>query len=156
MIGRNLLLAALGLAFALPAGAQTGALEKIRKQGVLTLGYIEGAAPFSFTDAKGEPQGYSVDLCRAVADGLRGQLKRESLQTRWVKLTIQNRIDAVRRGEVDVECSTRAWTLGRQAVVDFRMILCDDGASILAKAGADVSPLADYKGKRIAVISGTT
>lgn len=156
MIGRNLLLAALGLAFALPAGAQTSALEKIRKQGVLTLGYIEGAAPFSFTDAKGEPQGYSVDLCRAVADGIRGQLKREGLQTRWVKLTIQNRIEAVRRGEVDVECSTTTWTLGRQALVDFSLITFVDGASILAKAGADVSHLADYKGKRIAVISGTT
>jgi ABC-type amino acid transport substrate-binding protein len=156
MIGRNLLLAVLGLALALPAGAQTGALEKIRKQGVLTLGYIEGAAPFSFTDAKGEPQGYSVDLCRAVADGLRSQLKREGLQTRWVKLTIQNRIDAVRRGEVDVECSTTTWTLGRQALVDFSLITFVDGASILAKAGADVSHLADYKGKRIAVISGTT
>lgn len=156
MIGRNLLLAALGLALALPAGAQTSALEKIRKQGVVTLGYIEGAAPFSFTDSKGDPQGYSVDLCRAVADGIRSQLKREGLQTRWVKLTIQNRIDAVRRGEVDVECSTTTWTLGRQALVDFSLITFVDGASILAKAGTDVSHLADYKSKRIAVISGTT
>ena len=156
MIGRNLLLAALGLALALPAGAQTSALEKIRKQGVVTLGYIEGAAPFSFTDSKGDPQGYSVDLCRAVADGIRSQLKREGLQTRWVKLTIQNRIDAVRRGEVDVECSTTTWTLGRQALVDFSLITFVDGASILAKAGTDVSHLADYKSKRIAVITGTT
>jgi len=156
MIGRNLLLAALGLALALPAGAQTSALEKIRKQGAVTLGYIEGAAPFSFTDSTGEPQGYSVDLCRAVADGLRDQLKRANLQTRWVKLTIQNRIDAVRRGEVDVECSTTTWTLGRQALVDFSLITFVDGASILAKAGTDVSHLTDYKGKRIAVISGTT
>jgi ABC-type amino acid transport substrate-binding protein len=156
MIGRSLLLAALGIALAMPAEAQTGALDKIRKQGVVTLGYIEGAAPFSFTDSKGEPQGYSVDLCRAVADGLRSQLKQEGLQARWVKLTIQNRIDAVRRGEVDIECSTTTWTLGRQALVDFSLITFVDGASILAKAGADVSHLADYKGKRIAVISGTT
>jgi ABC-type amino acid transport substrate-binding protein len=156
MIGRSLLLAALGIALAMPAEAQTGTLDKVRKQGVVTLGYIEGAAPFSFTDSKGEPQGYSVDLCRAVADGLRSQLKQEGLQARWVKLTIQNRIDAVRRGEVDIECSTTTWTLGRQALVDFSLITFVDGASILAKAGADVSHLADYKGKRIAVISGTT
>jgi len=156
MLGRNLLLAALGLVLALPAGAQTSALEKIRKQSTITLGYIEGAAPFSFTDSTGEPQGYSVDLCRAVADGLRDQLNRAAIQTRWVKLTIQNRIDAVRRGEVDIECSTTTWTLGRQALVDFSLITFVDGASILAKAGTDVSHLADYKGKRIAVISGTT
>ena len=62
----------------------------------ITLGYIDGAAPFSYADGNGEPQGYSVELCRAVADGIAAQLKRESLKVRWVKLTIQNRIDAVR------------------------------------------------------------
>ena len=51
-----------------PGQAQT--LDKIRKQGVITLGYIDGAAPFSYADANGEPQGYSVELCRAVADGI--------------------------------------------------------------------------------------
>jgi len=157
MTGRSLLLTlSLGLALATPAAAQTGALDKIRKQGVISLGYIDGAAPFSYTDSNGEPQGYSVDLCRAVADGLRKQLKREALKTRWVKLTIQNRLDAVRRGQVQVECSTTTWTLGRQQLVDFSLVTFVDGASVLTKAEADVSHLADFKGKRIAVISGTT
>jgi ABC-type amino acid transport substrate-binding protein len=157
MTGRKALFVALALALALPlapASAQT--LAKIRKQGVITLGYIDGGAPFSFADAKGEPQGYSVDICRAVASGLRAQLKREDLKTRWVKLTIQNRIDAVRRGRVDVECSTTTWTLGRQELVDFSLVTFVDGASILAKAGTDVSHFSDYNGKRIAVIPGTT
>jgi ABC-type amino acid transport substrate-binding protein len=160
MIGRKLLFVTPALACALslaaPAGAQTGALEKIRKQGVITLGYIDGGAPFSYADANGEPQGYSVDLCRAVADGLRAQLKREKLRTRWVKLTIQNRIDAVRRRQVDVECSTTTWTLGRQALVDFSLVTFVDGASVLVKAETDVNRLVDFKGRRIAVISGTT
>ena len=50
--------------------------ELIRKHGAINLGYIEGAAPFSFSNPNGEPQGYSVDLCRAVADGIAAQLKR--------------------------------------------------------------------------------
>jgi ABC-type amino acid transport substrate-binding protein len=160
MIGRKLLSVApafaLALSLAAPADAQTGALEKIRKQGVITLGYIDGGAPFSYADGNGEPQGYSVDLCRAVADGLRAQLKREKLRTRWVKLTIQNRIDAVRRKQVDVECSTTTWTLGRQALVDFSLVTFVDGASVLVKAETDVNRLVDFKGRRIAVISGTT
>ena len=156
MTGKRLLLVALALGLALPLAAPAQTLAKIRKQGAITLGYIDGGAPFSFADAKGEPQGYSVDLCRAVADGLRAQLKRENLKTRWVKLTIQNRLDAVRKGTVDVECSTTTWTLGRQALVDFSLVTFVDGASILAKAGADVSRLSDYNGKRVAVIPGTT
>jgi len=157
MTGRKLLLTLLALGFALaalPAGGQT--LQKIRSQGFVTLGYIDGAAPFSFADGNGDPQGYSVDICRAVAEGLRTQIKREKLKMRWVKLTIQNRIDAVRRGKVDIECSTTTWTLGRQTLVDFSLVTFVDGASILAKAGTDVRHLRDYNGRRIAVISGTT
>ena len=154
---RSLLLSALalGLSLAAPADAQN-TLDKIRKQGTINLGYIDAAAPFSFVDAKGEPQGYSVDLCRAVAEGLKTQLKRGNLKVRWVKLTIQNRLDAVRKRQVDLECSTTTWTLGRQALVDFSLITFVDGASILAKAGTEVSHLSDYGGKRVAVITGTT
>jgi ABC-type amino acid transport substrate-binding protein len=146
------------LAFALlaaaPADAQT--LEKLRKSGTIALGYIEGAAPFSYTDGSGEPQGYSVELCRAVADGIAGQLKRESLKIRWVKLTIQDRIEAVRQGRADLECSTTTWTLERQRLVDFSLITFVDGASLLVGAQSDIGQMRDLDGKRIAVIAGTT
>ena len=139
---------------AAPAAAQT--LDKVRKQGVITLGYIDGAAPFSYADGNGEPQGYSVDLCRAVADGIAVQLKRERLKVRWVKLTIQNRIDAVRRGRVDLECSTTTWTLSRQSLVDFSLVTFVDGGSLLVGAQSDVGQIKDLEGKRIAAIIGTT
>jgi ABC-type amino acid transport substrate-binding protein len=141
------------LAFS-PAGAQT--LDKIRKQGAITLGYIDGAAPFSYADGNGEPQGYSVELCRTVADGIAAQLKRERLKVRWVKLTIQNRIDAVRRGKVDLECSTTTWTLSRQSLVDFSLVTFVDGGSLLVSARSDIAQLKDLDGKRIAAITGTT
>jgi ABC-type amino acid transport substrate-binding protein len=141
------------LAFS-PAGAQT--LDKIRKQGAITLGYIDGAAPFSYADGNGEPQGYSVELCRTVADGIAAQLKRERLKVRWVKLTIQNRIDAVRRGQVDLECSTTTWTLSRQSLVDFSLVTFVDGGSLLVSARSDIAQLKDLDGKRIAAITGTT
>ncbi|HEV3008494.1 MAG TPA: amino acid ABC transporter substrate-binding protein [Burkholderiales bacterium] len=152
MLIRIVFLALLGLS--VPAAAQT--LDKIRKSGVLTLGYIDGAAPFSYTDGNGEPQGYSVELCRTVADGVAAQLKRQGLKTRWVKLTIQDRIDAVRTGKVDLECSTTTWTLSRQQLVDFSLVTFVDGGSLLVKGSSDAGRLADFDGKRIGVISGTT
>lgn len=144
------------LALLLPVCVAAQTLDKVRKTGVLTLGYIDGAAPFSFVDGNGEPQGYSVELCRAVADGVAAQLKRTGLKTRWVKLTIQNRIDAVRKGQVDLECSTTTWTLARQSLVDFSLITFVDGGSLLVKSDAQFGRLADFQGKRIAVITGTT
>ena len=143
----------LAAALAWPAAAQT--LDKIRKSGTLTLGYIDGAAPFSYLDANGDPQGYSIDLCRAVADAIAAQLGR-TLKTRWVKLTIQNRIDAVRRRQVDLECSTTTWTLARQKLVDFSLVTFVDGGSILSKVDAPMGRIGDFGGKRIAVLQGTT
>jgi len=154
---KSLLLAlAVALTTALSTGAGAQTLDKIRKQGTITLGYIDGAAPFSYADGNGDPQGFSVELCRAVAEGIAAQLERSQLKTRWVKLTIQNRIDAVRRKQVDLECSTTTWTLGRQRLVDFSLVTFLDGGSILTKLTSDSRRLADLAGKRVAVITGTT
>ncbi|MDH4293687.1 MAG: amino acid ABC transporter substrate-binding protein, partial [Betaproteobacteria bacterium] len=79
-----------------------------------------------------------------------------AIETRWVELTIQNRLEAVRSGKVDIECSTTTWTLSRQAEVDFSLITFVDGGSILTPVQSDIANLADFKGKRIAVITGTT
>jgi ABC-type amino acid transport substrate-binding protein len=73
-----------------------------------------------------------------------------------VALTIQNRIDAVNKKRVDIECSTTSWTLSRQALVDFSLITFVDGGSILVKSDAELARLGDFNGKRIAVITGTT
>jgi len=153
---RAMIVLILTSALALPAAAQTGTLEKIRKQGAITMGYLEGSAPFSSTDAARQPQGYSIELCRAIASGIRAQLKLDSLETRWVLLTIQNRLEAVKSGRVDIECSTTTWTLGRQADVDFSLITFVDGGSILTRVESDAGRLSDFNGKRIAVITGTT
>src|ERR1044071_1440810 len=156
MTKRTFLLLSTILLAVVAATADAQTLDKIRKQGAITLGYIDGAAPFSYADPNGDPQGYSVELCRAIAEGVAAQLERPQLKTRWVKLTLQNRIDAVRRGQVDVECSTTTWTLGRQKLVDFSLVTFLDGASVLMKLDNEARRLADFKGKRIAVIGGTT
>jgi ABC-type amino acid transport substrate-binding protein len=156
MLRRTLLVFALACAFAAPAVAQIGTLEKIRGAGAITLGYIEDAAPFSFADAKGEPQGYSVNLCREIARGIGAQLGLPKLETRWVALTIQNRLEAVSTRRVDIECSTTTWTLSRQRNVDFSLITFVDGGSVLTKVGSGLGRLADLNGKRVAVIKGTT
>ncbi|OGA21764.1 MAG: hypothetical protein A3I02_05430 [Betaproteobacteria bacterium RIFCSPLOWO2_02_FULL_67_26] len=148
--------AVLGAVLAGPVLAQSGTLDRIRNTGVITMGYLAGSAPFSSVDAKRQPQGYSVDLCREIAGGIRAQLGLAGLETRWVELTIQNRLEAVRSGRVDIECSTTTWTLGRQKEVDFSLITFVDGGSILTRVESDAGRLADFGGKRIAVITGTT
>jgi len=150
------LLASIVLLSAGSAAAQSGVLDKIRTSGVITMGYVANSAPFSFLDESRQPQGYSVDLCRAISTGIRSQLNLTSLETRWVPLTIQNRLEAVASGKVDIECSTTTWTFSRQALVDFSLITFLDGGSILTRVENKIARIDDFSGKRIAVITGTT
>ena len=91
-----------------------------------------------------------------MASGIRAQLGLAKLDTRWVALSLQNRLEAVRSGRVDIDCSTTTWTLTRQKDVDFSLITFIDGATVLATGGNDILRFADYNHKRIAVIRGTT
>lgn len=152
----RILLLASALVAAVPAAAQSGTLERIRQKAAITLGYLDGAAPFSSAGADAQPQGYSVDLCREIARGIQAQLRLTTLEIRWQQLTVQNRLEAVRTGRVDIECSTTTWTLSRQAEVDFSLITFVDGGSILSKSASGLSRLSDFGGKRVAVIVGTT
>jgi ABC-type amino acid transport substrate-binding protein len=138
------------------AYTQTSVLDRVRQGGPLTIGFIEDAAPFSFTGADRQPQGFAVDLCRKVAAGIRTQLKLEKVEVRWVPLTVGNRLEAVRTNKVDIECSTTTWTLSRQDTVDFSLITFVDGGSVLSKSGSRLARLVDFGGKRLAVIAGTT
>jgi ABC-type amino acid transport substrate-binding protein len=137
-----------------PAGAQT--LDKIRKSGVITLGYRTDAVPFAFADSDRAPAGFSVDLCRRVVEGIGRSLKM-TLKAAWVPVTSQNRLDQVASGKIDLECGTTTVTLGRQARVDFSLITFLDGGAFLARAGADAprSPR-EMHGARVAVSAGTT
>ncbi len=135
--------------------AQSPTIDKIKKSGTITLGYVEGAIPFSFV-REAKPEGYSVELCERIVGDLRQQLKLAKLETRWVALTIQNRIEAVRKGLVDLECSTTTRTLSRQGQVDFSLFTYVDGASILVRNEDKLMRLSDFAGRKIAVISGTT
>ncbi len=152
---RLLLLAPL-LALFLPAShaEQSNALQTIKQSGVIRMGYLGAAPPFSFED-NGKPAGYTVELCTKVAEDIGKQLGKP-LRIEWVKLTQQNRLEAVREGRVQVECGTTTWTLSRQEQVDFSLMTFIDGATVLVRGGGDVVHLADLAGKRIGVVHGTT
>jgi ABC-type amino acid transport substrate-binding protein len=149
-----LLLLGLLLAAGTRAAEPAGALALIKSTGVIRLGYLDSAPPFAF-DRGGTPSGYSVDLCAHVARDIGRQLD-TPLTVEWVKLTLQNRLTAVREGRVHVECGTTTWTLSRQEQVDFSLMTFIDGGTLLVGAGSAVQRLADLGGKRIGVVPGTT
>ena len=137
------------------AHADGGALANIRSNGVIRLGHLQDSPPFSFVEG-GTPQGYSVELCKHVAQSIQQQLKLSSLRIQWVPLALQERIPAVRDHKVDIECGTTTWTLSRQQEVDFSLMTFVDGATVLVRGNSDLMRLADLNGKKVAVVPTTT
>ena len=152
------LLGALLLSSAVPVAAQQeDTLARIKRTGVFTIGYRESSPPFSFvTKTDPKPQGYSIDLCLRVAEGIKKDLGLGQLDVKFVKVTPEDRINAVNNGTVDIECGSTTKTLSRMAQVDFSVLTFLDGGSLLTLSEAKINRLTDISGKRVAVAPGTT
>lgn len=133
-----------------------GTLKKIKSTGTITLGYRDSSRPFSFEGPDGKPAGYSVDLCTRVAASVGRELGIPSLQVKWAKVTVADRMQAVARGTIDLECGSTTASLSRQEEVDFSLLTFVDGGSLLATDASGVRNVASLDGKRVAVIPGTT
>lgn len=145
------------LTAAAPAPADT--LERIRQSRTLRLAYDPGAPPFSYvvpgSPATALPQGYSVELCRALAERFKAQLGLPDLKVAYVAVNAQDRFDAIAGDKADLLCGSATATLSRRARVDFSIPIFIDGASfaIGANGPRDIQQLA---GRKAAVMAGTT
>jgi ABC-type amino acid transport substrate-binding protein len=128
------LLAAAALAIApAPTQAQeqlTGTLAKARESGAITIGYRESSVPFSYLNARKEPIGYSIELCRALVTAIEDAVNK-SLAIKWVPVTSDSRIDAVASGKVDLECGSTTNNLERQKRVSFSPTMFVSGTKVL-------------------------
>jgi len=153
---RRVVLFALTLSFALvvaPVAADT--LDRIQDSGEIRLGHRTDAVPLSYVDAAGQPQGYSVMICRALAARLVDALGMEKLTPVWVPLDAQSRFDAVAEGRVDLHCGAATITLSRRERVDFSIPTFIDGTAVLL-AGEGDTAFEDLGGKRLGVRGDTT
>lgn len=131
-------------------------LKKIQRTNTIALGYRESSRPFSFVGEDGKPAGYSVELCTRVAAAVGKELGLPNLQTKWVKLTVENRMPSVVNGAVDLECGSTTASLKRQEQVDFSLLTFLDGGSLLVTDSSNILGVSTLGGKRVAVIPGTT
>ena len=157
---RRLLIAALWL-LAGAVSAQTdpaqltGTLAKLRQTGNVSIGYRESSIPFSYLSVRGEPIGYSIDLCKLLVEAIGEELGREIL-IQWVPVTSESRIPAVVSGKVDLECGSTTNNLERQKQVSFSPTMFVSGTKLLVKKGSPIRSFRDLVGKRVVVTAGTT
>jgi ABC-type amino acid transport substrate-binding protein len=156
---RRLMLALAIAVLAAPAmGAEQldGTLKKIKSSNTIAFGYRDASRPFSFVGDDGKPAGYSVDLCTRVGASIAKELALPNLQMKWVKVTVDNRMQAVTNGTIDLECGSTTASLSRQEQVDFSLMTFIDGGSLLVTDASGIRGISTLGGKRVAIIPGTT
>ncbi len=110
----------------------------------------------SFRDQSGNFTGYSVDLCAAIAEGVKSKLGRRDIAVNYVPVSAETRFDAITSGQIDILCGATTKTLARAEQVGFTQLTFATGASLISLEGSGVAGLRDLRGKRVAVSEGTT
>jgi ABC-type amino acid transport substrate-binding protein len=138
------------------ASELTGTLKRIDGTGQLNLGFRESEPPMSFRDQSGIPVGYSIDLCKHIAAGVKQKLGRSDITVNYVPVTAENRFTAIETASIDILCGATTKTLGRSERVGFTQLTFVTGASLLSMEGKKVVNIMGLRGKRVAVVSSTT
>jgi ABC-type amino acid transport substrate-binding protein len=151
-----LFLLLLSTPLAASAQASGPTLKAIEARKAIVIGYPRDAYPMAFEGDNGVAQGYSIDLCRRIAEEVGATLKMERIQVRYQPVTLAERFDAVASGKVDIECGSSTVTLSRLEKVDFTSLTFVDGGSLLVKKGSAIRGIASLVDETVAVIPNTT
>jgi glutamate/aspartate transport system substrate-binding protein len=95
--------AVLGVA---PARAEdlSDTLRKIKETGGIALGFRDSSIPFSYLDDNQKPIGYAMDICFAIVDAVKKELKLDKLAIELVPVSSSTRIPLLANGTIDLEC----------------------------------------------------
>jgi len=131
-------------------------LDAIKQRKAIVIGYLKDAYPMSFLGNDGQPTGYSLDLCRAIAEEVGRAVGVNPLKIKYVPVNLDGRFDALANGAIDIECGTSTVTLSRMRKVDFTYTTFLDGGSLLVKKGSAIAGIPALVDETVAVIPGTT
>jgi glutamate/aspartate transport system substrate-binding protein len=155
---RIMSLAVAAAAFAAQASAQelAGTLKKVKDTGTITIGYRDSSIPFSYLDDNQKPVGFAIDICRAIVDGVKAELKLDKLQVEYSQVTSSTRIPLLANGTIDLECGSTTNNPERLKQVAFTNTHFLTATRFVSKKSSKLNSIDDLKGKSVASSSGTT
>lgn len=124
-------------------------LDRIRSTGTVVIAHREAALPFSYVDDNMRPVGYAIDLCDRLVTGLKRRLKLPALGTRYLKVSIADRLPAIIEGRADLECGSTTNTAERREKVAFTIPHYITGTRLLVRADSTAEQLYQFGGRRV-------
>lgn len=156
MVMRCILVAVLAIVLSaspLCAKELTGTLQQIKTSGKIRVGYRQSLPPMSFLDPEKKPAGYSIDICRLVAEEVERAIGSD-ITVEYVPVTAENRFAALADNWIDILCGATTKTISRGEVVDFTQLIFTTGAAFMTLK--DTHLMNNFEGKKIGVTKGTT
>jgi ABC-type amino acid transport substrate-binding protein len=150
-----LLAALLGVFLSNPLSARElmGTLHDIKESGEIKIGYRASLPPMSYQDNKGQPKGYSIDLCKFIIDGVEREIG-EKISAKYIAVKAKDRFEALSQKKIDILCGAASETISRRKIVDFTKPIFVTGGSYLVRKGSQIRN--NFAGKKIGVVSNTT
>lgn len=137
------------------AQQQTDTLDRLRQTGVLRVGYGINSMPFSYLDADGTVIGYSIDLCKKIADSLRASLGLRRLDVEYVPRSASQRVQMLNDGMVDIDCAASTNTPERRTSASFSISHFYTTTRYVSLAKNQLRKLQDLRGRSVSVTLGT-
>lgn len=128
-------------------------LEAVRKRGYVACGIHPSLPGFALPDARGQWQGFDVDICRAVAAATLG----DATKVRFTTVGGTDRFGGLQKGSLDVLSRNTSQTFARDAGLglSFPVTTYYDGQGFLVPRALGVSSAEELSGARICVQAGT-
>ncbi len=129
-------------------------LDIVKQRGKLICG-VSGKLPgLSFINERGEYSGLDVDICRALAAALFD----DPTKVEFRNVSIQERFNALKTGEIDILSRNATWTVTRDTDVglEFAPVVFYDGQGMMVAKNSGITKLEDLNGRTICVKTGTT
>jgi len=152
-----------GLLLAPGAAAQTTGneglsptLAAIKQAHAVRLGYRESSPPFSFMDPSNRPIGYSLELCEAIVEEIGIEVDDANLRIDYIKVTSDDRIQAVLQNKIDLECGSTTANAERAKQVAFSPLMFVAGTKLMVPKASPIAAPKDLQGKTVVVTKGTT
>ena len=128
-------------------------LGLVRERGKVVCASRNDVPGFGHRDHGGNPVGFDIDLCRAVAAAVLGDPN--AVEIRLISVT--EREPVIRSGEVDMLVRTVTRTVARDADWgNFAQTMLYDGQGFMVNRGQGLTSAMDLDGATVCVTGGTT
>lgn len=133
-------------------------VEKIKKDQIVTVGYIPWYFPFSYSDQQNSPAGFSVEFTKMLVDKMNNNLGLRYLQTKFVPMTInedyRRTYPALANKEVMFECNTTLDLPQKPIGVIFSKPFFVSSVHILSPKAQPIKTLAEVQDKLLLAHEG--